>query len=413
MIMCTQLKKNIFISLILNIALTFWMLCLPSLASAQEYSGSIPSNPYKDDTARFLQNFATYFGINVERAMDLKQALPFPSPDFTLLENIGTFLVKNQLIQDKIANSTLITSAFSRYRPNPAFDQKPYTNDPTWQAITNFLTTPPTEEGNCYPPCLSVQQMQKNLITAGPGLGISLPYPLNTNLGLERRGEKPNPRDQGMNLNTLLGPLNYQLPTSVGTQENNSSSGASSDNTQQSQNNQELAEFFVRYVTAQVDPIKLPTLREYKEAYSNKNPRLLLSFLARLANFTASSSVSISNFNEMYARRVPNPKLNNLSQAQVEYQMATRRLTGPINPGGTEGGRESWHKSMEEAPPIILQRQMLYLLAEINYQLYANRLQNERILATLSAMNIQTLDNLKQSISLSTPGATTFSNTGS
>lgn len=397
------------------------LLWFPLFGLAQESPGASKEKEEDAKTAKFLKNFATYFGINVEADDKETKRLPMKTPDFSLISQIGDFLIQNQLIKCKDANTTLIACPLSHYQANPQLDQPSSANDPTWQTIINFLTTPPTL-ASCYDfnTCLSLEKMQKNILekpekdigTTNSGYaGITLPYFMNPNkTGLNPRTKITNTNDQALNLNTLLGPLNYNLPYTVPQEGTAASSGASGGSGDKKQDLKKMADFFIRFASWQANPPQLPPLQKFRDAAKEatkegakpeeKEP--YFNFLTRLNTFVAFASVGISNFNEMYARRIadPNasdPKLKGLSQAEIEYRMATQRLSDqPADPEKPEQG--SWRDAMEKAPPIVVQRAMLYLLAQINYQLYLQRVQDERILATLSAMQLQQLETMKNEL---------------
>lgn len=72
--------------------------------------------------------------------------------------------------------------------------------------------------------------------------------------------------------------------------------------------------------------------------------------------------------------------------------MATRRFTSSTD---TQGKTKSWYNKIEHAGPATLQRENLMLLAEMRYELYKNRMINERILATLSTTELQNTENIR------------------
>lgn len=73
------------------------------------------------------------------------------------------------------------------------------------------------------------------------------------------------------------------------------------------------------------------------------------------------------------------------SVQEVEDFLINRRL-----------GSASWLESMEKASPLELQRESTYILAEIQRALHAHRQQQERIMASLSAMIAQGIDLRKE-----------------
>jgi hypothetical protein len=61
----------------------------------------------------------------------------------------------------------------------------------------------------------------------------------------------------------------------------------------------------------------------------------------------------------------------------VEQYLINNRLNNP-----------DWYASMNTAPPAAVQREILYVLAETQRQLFELRMVNERMLATMSTMQM-------------------------
>ena len=49
----------------------------------------------------------------------------------------------------------------------------------------------------------------------------------------------------------------------------------------------------------------------------------------------------------------------------------------------------NWYSEMETAKPLSVNREMLYVLAEMRLEMYRQRLIEERLLATVSIMQMQ------------------------
>jgi len=106
----------------------------------------------------------------------------------------------------------------------------------------------------------------------------------------------------------------------------------------------------------------------------------------------ASKSVALSNLNYLLSERTPvkglaekagipnNPKLPRgyASPLEVENYIANQRLNNP-----------KWAEAMKTASPATVNREQLIILAEIERGLHRNHLDNERLLATLSVMMLQ------------------------
>jgi hypothetical protein len=110
-------------------------------------------------------------------------------------------------------------------------------------------------------------------------------------------------------------------------------------------------------------------------------------------------SMAVSNLYHFYAERIPNitnaytdttgkqgylvPNNSGagntyVSSLEVEHQVATSRARSTV-----------WHDSMEHQPPVILQREQLFIEADQLYETHQLRLEIERMNATMSVMLIQ------------------------
>jgi intracellular multiplication protein IcmX len=111
-----------------------------------------------------------------------------------------------------------------------------------------------------------------------------------------------------------------------------------------------------------------------------------------IRSLLATKSVALSNLNLLLAERTPIKGLANqagmpndpnlpagyASPLEVENYIATERLNNP-----------QWFQQMKTASPATVQREQVLILAEIENSLQRNHLDNERILATLSIMALQ------------------------
>ena len=109
----------------------------------------------------------------------------------------------------------------------------------------------------------------------------------------------------------------------------------------------------------------------------------LTSYFAKLRTYAAQSSVGYSNLYYILSKRMPQttpPGSNSgtpTSQALNEFTMASWRL---YTPGGS--ANTNWLSQINQASPATVQKEMVTLLAEINYQMYLTRQQEERLLLT-------------------------------
>ncbi len=145
---------------------------------------------------------------------------------------------------------------------------------------------------------------------------------------------------------------------------------------------------------------------QLNQAFQQSN---VLEYLYKIRRLEAVSSVGISNLYYLYSERVPqktkdllknipDEDLKNLPSNLQKYAsplalqkwIATHRLSSESSgSNGSDSSVTPWVQSIENATPATLQREMVYLLAEIQQQLFKQRMINERILATLSVQQLQ------------------------
>jgi intracellular multiplication protein IcmX len=290
---------------------------------------------------------------------------------------------------------------------NVLIDQPTYQNDPVSQATLNILTTP--DYSYCMNNDLTAwvndcnylynTSVNKNVIGSVPDYLKAFTYSYNQSVLPQLNG------------NTLVGPLLY---TTQQTQTSGGSNEQQVDTTKGLTANNQIQEAanFIRYVSRGVNPINLPTVQAYQQAYTtatstdpttsindkNNAQANITSYLSDLRTYAAENSVALSNLYAILARRMPQQKSQDsssqstdqsssspTSQALSEFQMATRRLYSPNNQ------QEQWIDKINNASSATVQKEIAVLLAEINYQLYLNRQQEERQLLTSSIMLLQAL----------------------
>ncbi len=311
--------------------------------------------------------------------------------------------------------SSTPTKGGSDVTVNPLIDQLPYQQDPVSQAILNILGTPDLSY------CLSKDSPPQWTGNSGAGSDTtaSLPYPkcdvlygsLITNSIIAQQPTKPDtssipgtsmffssaynqPFLSQLNANTLIAPLWYSTtPSTAQGATPNSTVGLTA------QNQAQTAANFIRYASGAVIPLALPSRKVYDDLFiaatSGKNDvsaiqaqTTLATYLASLRVYAAQSSVALSNLYYILSKRLTqNDQMstsNNAlpsSQALSEYTMATWRLfnTDPSQ-------KEAWSLQINKASSATVQKEMVTLLAEINYQLYLTRQQEERMLLTNSML---------------------------
>ncbi len=391
----------------------------------------------EQEIIKYIKNLATYSGINVANVYDVNRAYPssFPiSPDITIMAGTWTALITNltpqassipsALISELVFNQVYLTT--SRLT---AIDQTVANVSPTEQAIVNYLSTPAdcsatgsvaVVNQNGSQQCLPSAAIEANVATipmtplynstilpqAAQALNLSgtLPQPGQT--------QGYNISNNALNLNALLRPLSFDTDA----------------NAQPSPGLQNAINF-IRFTTNQATPLTMPSYKVYSNYISTlQQPAPAVSsrtyqsyqatvtafnhFEARLREYVAFASIAASNLNEVLARRLKAPNAAT-SQAQADYIMATRRIFVPDSASPSENNPTSsqqtkWYQQMEKAPPLTVQRETLYVLAELNYQLYEMRALQERELITMSAMQMQSLIPFAQSgVTLAPPGGGT------
>lgn len=156
--------------------------------------------------------------------------------------------------------------------------------------------------------------------------------------------------------------------------------------------NGDLADNFVNLLAKTYQPLVdgkfQQALRTYVEDIksnngdNSKNITILssdpnyLSFQADLRSYVANQSIAIGNLNHLFAERQPQSdgKTQLPSTLEADQTMYTRRVHSA-----------PWYHQMESASPATVQRETLFVLAEIENELFQQRLVLERILATNSA----------------------------
>lgn len=243
------------------------------------------------------------------------------------------------------------------------------TDDVIANIVNSILTfgdakTAPPSSASLYASCA------KGMITGG-GSGLS-------GCLLEKQA----PPFANVDLNSLIGPLVY-------------ASGQ-----------EKIADNFISASAGLANPFTPVDLKKLAAKANTTIPVLIATnqdvakYIAMIRSYAAAQAIALSNLNQLYAERLPskvdpnsnNPadknlaialaaiNLPNASQLQVENYMATRRITDP-----------QWVSNLAKDSPAALLRQIVILLAENLAESYNNRLASERIIATLSVMDLQQL----------------------
>jgi hypothetical protein len=157
-------------------------------------------------------------------------------------------------------------------------------------------------------------------------------------------------------------------------------------------NQQDLAKNYLQflYQGSKISNDQLLDLSNLSAKQTQKLLRLdgFSDYVLTMRSYAANQSLAMSNLYTMYNNRIPVTDLGNklgLKQAdvsikQAEQYLASRRIAS-----------SDWYYNMEKAAPATVMREILYVLAEIRYELYQSRQDAERNLATLSAIELQNL----------------------
>lgn len=172
------------------------------------------------------------------------------------------------------------------------------------------------------------------------------------------------------------------------------------------------AQSFIGYISGLSNPPNLPSFSSLKsknvsedQINSFRQSPAVQQYLAELRAYTAAQSVGLNNFFHLYAQRIiqkdlgkklnvhefstvdekgnitPGQPIADVSPLQAEEYLAKRRVYDP-----------AWYKDMESATsPMTLSRESLYILAEIRLELFKARMENQRLLATISTLQLQSL----------------------
>ena len=361
--------------------------------SFQFANGTSPDGKPSDDTTQLNNiqktevldslNQKNYFttpdinnGFNPVKNLD-SQPYSFPRSSQTMINGLGSLNISEFLRKlypvggNGIINKTSKLDVFTKYCPNGANCISPYVAQST---IAGYAKGDGTDYNTKVPEYMT---FMKN--TVAPKVLPSL------------------------NLDSLLNPLSYNSLKS------NSSSSDSTNLGLYGTTDLSVADNFIRYLSGELLPNKMSNLETYQKYESVAGSDMCLPFRIDAAmkvkvyrtmirNYAAQLSVGTSNLYHLMGKRRINPG-STTSQMEQEFKMATHRLFNP-NSDKQNPTETKWVKDLSKAKMPDIQRQMAMLLAEINYQLFLNRKEQERILVTLSAMQLANNAQQKKQLTL-------------
>lgn len=401
--------------------------------------------------SEYLLHLGGYLGY------DLKKEAPDKAQDTGLIDATGMQVIENYAFNTLLGAIpvTSTTAALSRFVPSQQtynainsfanytfnnqgynsdsmqqgkvsvtglIDQKTYQNDPVSQGILNILATPNLSYCMSYDgktwdkDCKFLYQSKVMTNILGP-----IPKPQEYFDYKYIQSFLPQ-----LNSNALIAPLLYSLSAP----ESTSSplvSNQDKDKGLTAVNQGQTAANFVRYASGEALPIPLPQYVQYSELYNKAtnsggktspaeqkiSQSVLATYFAALRVYAAQTSVGISNLYYILSKRLPQNQSatgkNMQSQAMSEFTMATRRLYDPQQ----KEAKDQWISRINNASPSTVQKEIAILLAEMNYQLYLNRQQGERLLLTNSILLLQNARSFAAQLDLKMIEDSVSSTTGS
>ncbi|STX29848.1 IcmX (IcmY) [Legionella beliardensis] len=387
-----------------------------------------------------LNLYNTFLGAIIGGTTPTQNPNPIIPSTIANNSNLSGFSILNTLAGQTYTNPPFSSASSQAVSVSPLIDQQPYQSDPVSQALLNILTTPNytfcLESGTdtINPKCsyLYREAVFQNVVGQLQGATKVFTPEVNT------------PLIPQLNINTLISPLLYSTTSGAagGTSSGASGSGSldtTGANAGLTANTQaQQAQNYIRYATGAVIPLSLPNWSTHNNLlsqalnFSKQTPvaqqqqarAQLTGYLARLRSYVAQTSVGISNLYYIMSKRLPQSAPgqgsqygggNQTSQALNEYIMASWRLYNPQAQGtNTNPGQKQWLTQINQASNASVQKEIAILLAEMNYQLYLMRQQQERILLTNSMMLLESSMQIQPDGStLSTTGNTSAATTNS
>ncbi len=357
------------------------------------------------------------FPVNANALDDtLKLFVPDDNKTYAVLNSAANYTFQSQGDGQSPYNTTE-TGTSGLVSVSELIDQETYQNDPTNQAVLDILTTPnytfcmSSDASTYITDCKTLydKKVATNTIGTLPKTYDFFTFDYNKPIVTQ------------LNSNTLLAPLIYTTTSasSTNTSEGSSDSGQSSskDDGLTAINQAQNAVNFIRYASKQTSPSASgATLANYDSLYQQsiydgtdtaklkdkiKAQEAIASYLADLRSYAAASSVPISNLYYLLSNRMPQKSSGSgsssstessstsssdtpTSQALSQYEMATKRLYDPSKEAGSQ-----WVDKINTASTATVQKEMVILLSELNYQLYLMNQKQDRLLLTETMLLMQ------------------------
>lgn len=321
-------------------------------------------------------------------ALTLALSVPLSAQASTLAAVVDSV---NRLRVDLIA---LLNSVYRDYLTHAYEDNPNY--PPTVVVNTNAPTIPPVIDKKTSAIALADIKEILEQADAGKMMRRLASAPASDTYQPAAAGQQPVPvaghkkrtdlseGDRYLYMGTLISPLAYQLePKKDSKGEERTPSDASAITAK-------AALGYIQFLLSQSRPSGLDMSKlteEQRKLVAVKD--IGKEYTVILRAMLATRSVAADNLLTIYTRRLPieglgekmgMPGKKDASAAEVENYLATRRTGSP-----------DWYKSITKASSNTIARETLFVLTEIQQQLYGLRQDNERILATLSTMQLSDL----------------------
>lgn len=299
----------------------------------------LPYLPWMASNMAALVNYSDFFYQLAKNNNGNGSTIPYDST--------GTASANNLLIQTQASNMTASASQ-------------------TQENLQKFLSFDPTNIGNYF----SGLPFVTGTDSAAPCTGNSCPSL---------------PNDSAFNADSIFGVTGYPAVQQDGTTP-----------TPQSQAINNLILFLTNTLQSAPDPGLSADPATRQAQLKNATVQ---NYLLQLRAASAIRSMALSNFNYLAKERAIIPGLGtnagmvvipsagqcgktpksiaDASQLQVDKYLIDRRSNNPC-----------WYASVNSASPLAIQRETLYVMTEIQRQLYENQMLQERILSTLSTMQV-------------------------
>jgi intracellular multiplication protein IcmX len=265
-------------------------------------------------------------------------------------------------------------------------NQKPLQADPLNQNLLTLISTPPGCAGIASgAPGESETCVDRQTILDHIFLTDSM-----SNYYKNKTNENPALVSKLLNSNALITPMVLMTDENTEAAKNNAPSEAPAFESASSAQN---ATQFIQYVSGINIPLDMPPATVLTEKGGDHRTAIKL-YTALVRTYAARLSVGLGNLYYILSKRIPQevqmpqtsseeaPTKEKTSQALMEYKMSTWRLFN----SDADPSAKQWIEKINAASPATIQKEMAMLLAEINYQLYLTREQQERLLLTNSVL---------------------------